>query len=204
MLLSRYTALLQSVGIVTVALLWSYCLQWRDNCCDFQFQLWDILQYWRDFCVVLSLCISQVVITFICCSLWPNKLFLLQQYWALISTFHHSLTGLTFKAPQPLTAVPLRPHWGLCLQPLPWTASLHWIFHQILPSCFSEQLVDCSLCCPKPFPCSVLLANISCCSYNMQSSISLHNFKTGCIHLFSSYSPESSSEWMISESSSLL
>lgn len=31
MLLSRYAALLQSVGMVTVALLWSYWLQWRDN-----------------------------------------------------------------------------------------------------------------------------------------------------------------------------
>lgn len=33
--------------------------------------------------------------------------------------------------------------------------------------------------------CCVLLANISCCSYNMQSSVSLHNLKAGCIYLFS-------------------
>lgn len=38
----------------------------------------------------------------------------------------------------------------------------------------------------------------------MQSSISLHNSRTGHIHLFPSHSSESSSEQMISESRSLL
>lgn len=38
----------------------------------------------------------------------------------------------------------------------------------------------------------------------MQSSISLHNSRTGRIHLFPSHSSESSSEQMISESRSLL